>query len=167
MSSIQVLEGLVRALVKQDVHFLLIGALAVSVHGYIRATKDVDIVFEVSRSNAERLAVVLDELGAEVVSADLPTPTEGITPDWLMNGGQFVFATDSGTLDMLAQSSIGTYEDLVPRAESAELSDGTKVPVVAYADLVRSKQLAGRPQDLLDLESLRKVREEGDERDVS
>jgi hypothetical protein len=79
---------------------------------------------------------------------------------WLTGGSHFVFATENGQLDALTRSRVGSYEDLATRSESAELSDGTKVEVVAYEDLVRAKRAAGRPQDLVDIEALRELRDE-------
>jgi hypothetical protein len=45
-------------------------------------------------------------------------------------------------------------------ARSRQLSEGASVLVCSYDDLVELKEAAGRPQDMLDLEALREIREE-------
>jgi hypothetical protein len=47
-----------------------------------------------------------------------------------------------------------------PVARSRQLSEGASVLVCSYDDLVELKEAAGRPQDILDLEALRAIREE-------
>jgi hypothetical protein len=49
-------EELMEALVADEVRFILIGGLAVGVHGVVRATRDMDIVPDPDPANLERLA---------------------------------------------------------------------------------------------------------------
>ncbi len=60
---VQPLE-LLRVLREHDVDFLVIGGVAVAAHGYLRATKDVDIIPRPSRENLDRLAAALETLDA-------------------------------------------------------------------------------------------------------
>ena len=53
LARLQPLE-LLRVLREHDVDFLVIGGVAVAAHGYVRATKDVDIIPEPSATNALR-----------------------------------------------------------------------------------------------------------------
>ena len=152
--------ALLRTLVANDVRFILIGGMAVVAHGHIRATTDVDIVFDTEIGNCRRLASALEHLGADVALADTLPPEGSITAEWLAEGGRFVFGTKSGFLDALSQTSVGTYEDLAPTAIDATLRDGTTARVVSYDNLVRAKEAAGRAKDLADLEELRAIRGE-------
>lgn len=63
-------EELMDALVAGGVHFILIGGLAVGVHGVVRATRDMDIVPDPDPANLTRLAAVLGELDAEQIGVD-------------------------------------------------------------------------------------------------
>lgn len=153
-------RGLLRALTDHEVRFVLIGGMAVIAHGYVRATKDVDIVFDLAIDNCNRLADALGELRAEVTAADTLPPGGAITGEWLATGGQFVFATEYGQLDALSRMSLGQYEDLSAAASTTTLLDGAEVAVLSYDDLVRSKEAAGRDRDLLDIEELRRARGE-------
>lgn len=74
------IEGILEALVEAGVEFLLIGGVAVGFHGYVRATKDVDVVPSPDPENLQRLAGVLKHLDAEIEGgeefdeAELPDP---------------------------------------------------------------------------------------------
>lgn len=156
------IEALLRELVDGGVEFLLIGGVAVAYHGYVRATKDVDVVPASDRDNLERLAAVLRRLetlveGAEdFAEEELPDPLD---PETLELGGNWVLSTRLGRLDVMQW--IGDHElwDELSPAAIEERIDGVPVKIVSYEDLVKLKELAGRPEDLLDLQHLREVRE--------
>ena len=48
---------------KHEVEYLVIGGYAVSIHGYPRYTKDIDISIKISERNAEQMIEVLNEFG--------------------------------------------------------------------------------------------------------
>lgn len=154
-------RGLLRALTRNDVDFVLIGGMAVIAHGHVRTTTDVDIVFDTAVENATRLAAALEELGAVVVSADTIPADDRITSDWLAKGGHLVFATDNGQLDTMSQTHGLSFRELAATAITSELADGSPVLVCSYDNLVKLKRAAGRSQDIADLEALRAVRGEG------
>jgi predicted nucleotidyltransferase len=156
------IEALLRELVEGGVEFLLIGGVAVAYHGYVRATKDVDVVPASDRNNLERLAMVLQHLEAQVEGAEdfdkgeLPDPLD---PAALELGGNWILSTRLGRLDVMQW--IGDHElwgELSPAAIEERI-DGLPVKIVGYEDLVKLKELAGRPEDLLDLQHLREARE--------
>ncbi|MGN6869611.1 MAG: hypothetical protein ACTHMY_14565 [Solirubrobacteraceae bacterium] len=60
-------DELLLALTRADVRFVIIGGIAVGVHGYVRATTDLDIVPDSDPGNLARLAHLLAELDAEHV----------------------------------------------------------------------------------------------------
>lgn len=156
------IQTILRELVEGGVEFLLIGGVAVGYHGHVRATKDVDVVPAPDRENLERLAQVLERLQAEVEGADefdkgeLPDPLD---PSVLELGGNWILVTRLGRLDVMQW--IGDWplwEELSPRAID-DFVDDLPIKVVGYEDLVRLKELAGRPEDLADLQRLREARE--------
>lgn len=151
---------LIRTLVERGVDLILVGGHAVAAHGYERGTRGVDLVYDLSAANCARFADALNEIGASVVAADLPTRGESLSGEWLAEGGHFRFATDLGPIDALPRIGGKTFEELRERAVVAELADGTKVPVCSYEDLVAFKEGAGRPQDQVDLRALRELRED-------
>lgn len=156
------IQAILRELVEGGVEFLLIGGVAVGYHGHVRATKDVDVVPAPDRENLERLAEVLTDLEAQVEGAEefdkgeLPDPLD---PSTLELGGNWVLATRLGRLDVMQWiGDSPLWSDLSPEALSDRIG-GLPIKIVSYEDLVKLKELAGRPQDLTDLQRLREARE--------
>jgi hypothetical protein len=156
------IQGMLEALVAEGVEFLLIGGVAVGFHGYVRATKDVDVVPSPDSENLARLANVPRGLGAEIEGreelgdAELPDPLD---PAALALGGNWVLRTRLGRFDVQWIGDDALWERLSPAAISAEIGNLT-VRVVGYEDLVALKSEAGRPEDLADLKRLRQARGE-------
>lgn len=157
------IRAILGELAREGVEFLIIGGVAVGFHGYVRATKDVDVVPAPHPRNLERLARVLRELDAEIEGAEefasegLPDPLD---PAALGLGGNWVLRTRLGRLDIMqwiGEESL--WEKLSAGAIEAEIGD-LAVKVVSYEDLVVLKEEAGRPEDLTDLQRLREARGE-------
>jgi hypothetical protein len=157
------IEGILRRLDAAGVSYIVIGGVAVGFHGYIRATKDLDVVPAPDRQNLERLVAVLRALDAELDGAgdfdpaELPDPLD---PDTLALGGNWVLQTRLGRFDVMQWlGERELWEMLSPAAVEVDL-DGVPVKVAGFDDLVTLKQQAARPSDLEDLERLRQARGE-------
>jgi hypothetical protein len=154
-------DELLLALRRAGVSFVVIGGLAVGVHGYVRATKDLDIVPDPSLENLARLAALLRELAAEPVGAgDFDAdefPYDPTDPSQLAEGANFRLETRLGPLDIM-QWVAGIDEDpaypaLAREAITVDFRGGPLL-VCGLAHLVAMKQAAGRDQDLQDLREL-------------
>jgi len=157
------IRGILEALAREGVEFLIIGGVAVGFHGYVRATKDVDIVPAPEFENLEKLARVLGELDAQIEGAEefegeeLPDPLD---PQALALGGNWVLRTRLGRFDIMQWiGEDALWEKLSPTGIETEIG-GLTVKVVSYDGLVALKEHAGRPEDLLDLERLQEARGE-------
>jgi hypothetical protein len=157
------IQGLLEQLAAATVDYIVIGGVAVGFHGYVRATKDLDVVPAPGRQNLGRLAALLRSLNAELDGAgdfdagELPDPLD---PETLAQGGNWVLQTRLGRFDLMQwQGERELWEMLAPAAVEVEL-DGVPVKVAGYEDLVVLKEEAGRPGDLEDLERLRQARGE-------
>jgi hypothetical protein len=106
---------------------------------------------------------LLGDLGATVEGAEDFDPNElpdPLDPSVLAEGGNWVLETSIGRLDLMQWSGEQElWEKLAPGAIEDEIA-GIKIKMVGYEDLVRLKELAGRPEDLMDLERLRAIRED-------
>jgi predicted nucleotidyltransferase len=157
------IRGILAELDRAGVEFLVIGGVAVGFHGYVRATKDVDVVPNPDPQNIQRLAWVLRELDAEIEGAEdfegdeLPDPLD---PEVLGQGGNWVLSTRLGRFDVMQWiGENALWEMLAPAAVEAEI-DGLAVKFSSYEDLIALKKMAGRPEDLTDLQRLRQARGE-------
>lgn len=157
------IRGILAELNRAGVEFLVIGGVAVGFHGYVRATKDVDVVPAPDPPNIQRLAEVLRALDAQVEGSEdfedeeLPDPRD---PEALGLGGNWVLSTRLGRFDIMqwiGESAL--WEMLAPAAVEAEI-DGLSIKFAGYEDLVTLKEMAGRPEDVNDLQRLRQARGE-------
>ena len=138
---------------------MMIGGFAGRLHGSPTVTNDLDVCVARDDANLERLAAALQELRAQLRGApdDVPFVLDARS---LKAGTNFTFATDAGNLDVLVRPA-GTagFEDLDRTAEAVEL-DGFLVWMASLEDLIRMKQAAARPKDLIEAEVLGALREE-------
>jgi hypothetical protein len=154
-------DDLLLTLTSAGVEFIVIGGVAVGVHGFARATKDLDIVPAPSPENMERLARVLVELQARHVGLGDFSPEEfpfdPTDPVQLAEGANFRLETSHGPLDIMQWvAGVETdlaYAELAPKAMPVAFRD-TQIRVCALDHLRAMKRAAGRPQDLEDLRRL-------------
>ena len=153
------------ALERHRVRFVVIGGVAAILHGASHVTTDVDIVPEEGRDNLARLSAALKELNARIRVVGEP---EGIPFDHSAESLARVriwnLVTDRGNLDLtFVPSGTRGYDDLVRDAELM-IVRGVDVPVASLADVIRSKEAAGRERDRLVLPTLRRLLERQRER---
>ena len=152
---------LLRALHERGIEHIVVGGFAVNAHGFIRVTKDLDVVPNPGQGNLERLAELLRDLGASVLDTDDFTaeelPADPARSSDLELGGNFCLLTDIGRLDVMQWlagiEADDVYGELSPDAVEGSL-DGIPVRVCSLEHLRVMKRAAGRPQDLEDLKRL-------------
>jgi hypothetical protein len=155
-------EEILEVLARHEVEYVLIGGLAATLHGAAYVTVDLDITPSTHRENLDRLSAALRDLDAKVRSVDAPDES-GLPFDHagesLARARVWNLTTSAGNLDICVEPA-GTsgYEDLRRDAVTIELG-GARVKVASLADVVRSKEAAGREKDRLALPMLRRLLE--------
>ena len=159
------IEPLLAVLSEHGVEFMIIGGFALSAHGVIRGTKDIDIVPSPDTGNLGRLAAALQALHAEVMLADDFDPDElGIAPDedGLRMGGNWVLRTRFGRLDVMQDvAGVRSYAHLRGSAVQRDVAGVGAFHFAGLDDLIAMKAAAGRPQDEIDITSLERARRPG------
>jgi hypothetical protein len=132
------------SLTKYKVDYVLIGGLAVVIQGGDAMTHDMDIAFDRSDENIERLAQALEDLSAK------PKRWRGQVNYRLqsvdLRSGWLHMESDAGDIDLVAKTPGVTYEELKSDAESFSI-DGTLVLVASPLRLLAMKQTANRDKD--------------------
>ena len=144
-------------LVSAGVDFVVIGGIAVLLHGYPRMTRDLDIVFAYDDANLESLGRVLVGLDAHLREVDENLP---FVPDkrTLRGVELLTLATSAGWFDVhRLPRGVATYDRLRRNAERVDL-DGISVLVASPDDLIAMKRAAGRPQDQIDIAALEAIK---------
>lgn len=148
-------EALLRALTDAGARFVVIGGIALGVHGVVRGTKDLDIVPDPAADNLARLAAILRALDARQIGVDADLlPNQPTHADGLAQGGSYQLETRLGQLDILQQSDAVPAFAALDRDAIDVHYDGLRLRVCSLEHLRQMKRAAARPQDLRDLEDL-------------
>ncbi|CAN5328666.1 hypothetical protein BH23ACT9_BH23ACT9_08030 [soil metagenome] len=139
-------------LARHGVEYILIGGMGGQIQGVpVGVTRDADFTARQTGQNLERVVNALRDLGARVrIEGDSPYDVP-LTKEFLAGMVSVQLVTDHGPMDINFRPD-GTegYDDLIRNAAVVELN-GISVTVADVADIVRSKQAAGRPKDVLSL----------------
>jgi len=160
--------ALLGVLVEHGVDFVVIGGFSLAAHGYVRGTKDLDIVPNPTRGNLKRLMGALEDLDAEQLAVGDFKPEEmplQLGVDGLAEGGNWLLRTRLGRLDVMQYAAgMPGYEQLLADAvRPHDLPGLPEGPAFAgFEDLVAMKRAAGRPQDLIDIAELERSRRQND-----
>lgn len=134
-----------RLLNANRVEYLLVGGYAVGLHGYPRATVDLDVWVGATPGNAQRVLASLREFGFDLPALESRLFTD---PRSIVRLGVAPFRIE-------VMTSIDGVEFEACRARAVEFEvDDVRVPVISLADLKVNKRAAGRHKDLADLENL-------------
>lgn len=153
---------LVRALNDAGVRYLVAGGLAVNAHGYLRFTRDIDLVLQLAPDNILSAFAALETLGYKPLVpvragefADAATRGQ-----WIRDKGMTVlnFWSESHRdtpIDVFVTEPF-PFDEEYARALVKPLGS---IPVrfVSIPSLIRMKEIAGRQQDRIDIEYLRKL----------
>jgi predicted nucleotidyltransferase len=151
--------GLLRALARGGVDFIVVGGVAATAHGSARATYDVDVVYARSADNLARLAEALSPLEPYLRGAPAGLPFRW-DAETIAHGLNFTLTTTLGDLDVLGEIvGGGGYERLLPHSTRVSLF-GHEVRCLDLDTLIRVKLAAGRPKDFDIIAELEALREE-------
>lgn len=152
------------ALDRHHVEYVLIGGLAVSLHGVERATMDIDISVAMTPDNLGALVGMAQELGMRPL---LPVPLAALTDldqleHWHRERRLEAFTLSTPelrgvTLDILLYPPVD-FQGMRRRAVRYDIR-GTPVVVATIDDLIALKQAVGRPIDLTDIAHLKRLQE--------
>lgn len=127
-----------------EVRYLIVGGFAVMKYSEPRYTKDLDVWVEVSPENAAKVFAALREFGA---------PLDGITEQDFSEGGFYQMGRPPGRIDVM-MSLDGVEFEAAWENRAPAVFRGVPVNFIGRGDLLHNKQLAGRHQDLADIEKI-------------
>jgi hypothetical protein len=147
--------GLLRALTRHEVDYIVVGGVAALLEGAPILTLDLDVLFDRTPENQSRLLAALQELKARYRDP----AGRHIEPDMakLETMRLHLLLTDLGALDVLGSIGAGlTYQDLRERTVAYELDD-TRIRVLELAAVIETKEQANRDKDRATLPVLRQT----------
>ena len=155
---------LLQSLVDHQVQFVLVGGLAVQLHGYLRSTFDVDLVLAMDDENLSRFIDVVKQFGLIPV---IPVPIDSLRnaqqiDQWHREKGMLAFAlrepqVGGSVVDILVRPEV-PFDKLLMDAVTGELF-GRQVRIASIDSLLMMKRSANRPKDILDIAALEKIKQ--------
>jgi hypothetical protein len=155
------------ALTKRKVRYLVVGGVAVVLHGVPRFTADIDLVLALDRAN---VLAALDALAGLAYQPRAPVPLldfadPALRRDWIEHKGLTVFGLWSPDhpateIDLFIEEPF-SFDEVFARATRVDLG-ANPVTVASIADLIELKRRADRPRDREDIERLLALAEGGD-----
>ncbi|GAB5605277.1 hypothetical protein TK5_13570 [Sideroxyarcus sp. TK5] len=156
-------SDLLKALSEAHVCYVLVGGMAVQLHGYFRATFDVDLVLAMDDENLLRFIGVARQIG---LVPSMPVPIDSLRnaaqlEQWHHEKGMLAFAlrepqTGGGVVDVLVRPEV-SFEQLHKNAVVGELFS-QQVMIASIDDLLTMKRCANRDKDKLDIAALEKIK---------
>lgn len=154
---------LLQSLADEQVQYVLVGGLAVQLHGFLRATFDIDLVLAMNDDNLARFIGVAKRYG---LTPGIPVPIDalrnaGQIDQWHREKGMLAFSlrepqVGGSVVDVLVRPDV-SFDKLIANATIGELF-GRRVSIAAIDDLLAMKRIANRPKDRLDIEALEKIK---------
>jgi hypothetical protein len=152
-------QALLATLARHDVAFIVVGGAAAIAHGSARLTADLDIVYERSAVNLDRLIGALADFKPYLRGAPPGLPFRW-DRETIRRGLNFTLVTALGDIDLLGEiTGGGTYSDLLAGTIELRVFD-TVCRCLSLQQLIKVKRAAGRPKDLEALAELEAIDEE-------
>ncbi len=138
-------------LLDEEVAFIVVGGLAVTLNGYVRLTEDVGLLIDTSPRNIERLIHCLagfgEGHGGSLSAADFDPEPGAI---------RVIEESEDCQIDLFTVLSGLTFDDLISGAERATLGDRT-FPYASKSQLITIKSGSVREKDQLDVLAMKKL----------
>jgi len=133
---------------KHQVEYLVVGGLAVVVHGYPRFTGDMDIWMKISDDNANKMLEVIKDFGMTSL---------GITKaDLLEKDGVIQFGVRPVRIDIMNDLAGISFDAAFEKKKQLTRAD-VVINFIGLNDLLISKKVAGRKQDKADIQKLKRI----------
>ncbi|MBU1894834.1 MAG: hypothetical protein KJ983_03360 [Candidatus Omnitrophica bacterium] len=141
-------KELLKLLNSKKIKYLLVGGYAVALHGYPRATGDMDIWVAVSEINARKMVEVLTEFGFNV-----PELKENL---FLEKNKNIRMGVPPIRIEFLTSIDGVDFTECYKNKQTVAI-EGIKVNFISLKDLKKNKKASGRYRDLDDLEHLKNL----------
>ncbi len=153
------IENILKALEKEKVNYAIIGGVAVVLYGYVRFTKDIDLLIDLSEDNVRRFIKVLTALnfqpGVPIDPLDMSKHEK--REEWIKEKNVKVI-TFYNPKSQLLQIDVLITKDLADMKTTRKKIDSFEISIVDYDDLLNMKKETARPTDLIDIEKLEALR---------
>ena len=140
-------KDILESLLNEDAEFILVGAYALALHGFPRATMDIDIWVNPMPDNAEKVYTALGKFGAPMGQISVADLSKDDTI--------FQIGVAPRRIGILTRISGVNFEEAWKDAIKVDI-DGITLNILSANHLIKNKLATGRAKDIDDAENLRK-----------
>jgi predicted nucleotidyltransferase len=150
--------SILRALEEHKVDYAVIGGVAVVLYGYVRFTKDIDLLIDFAEENVARFVKVLSVLSFRpgVPIDPMSMSDEKKRMEWMREKNVKVITFYNPDSPLLQIDVLITKNLADLKKTRKQIGDFT-VSVVDYDDLLKMKKETSRPTDLIDIQKLKEL----------
>jgi hypothetical protein len=159
-------EDVFRELDRRHIRYVVVGGVALVLHGVVRLTVDLDLMVQLERANLTSFVEAMEALGYR---PRVPVPArEFLEPEnrrrWQSEKNMTVFSffhpvSQGKLIDVFIGEPIAFQE--VDQAKTMVKAADLSIPVISIPHLKQLKRIAGRSQDLADIEALEAIERMG------
>lgn len=154
-----IFDQVFKELNKEKVKYLVVGGVAVNLHGYVRFTGDLDILLLLEEKNLQNMDKVMKKLkySERLPASILELKDRKKVKEWLKakNLKAFSFIPPAYNLlqiDVIMEESLKF--DKIYKKSTKKIVNNVRIPLISIEDLIKMKKKANRGQDLIDLKAL-------------
>ena len=160
------IERVLELLNDAGVRYLVVGGVAVVLHGHLRTTADLDLVLDLEPGNVRAAVSALAASGFRPrAPVELMDFAESATRrSWIEDKHLEVFSLWHPDIPGFEVDLFVTEPFDFPAVYARRIDlpiERTSAPVIGLSDLIKLKQAAGRQRDLDDVRALRALSEDG------
>ncbi len=151
------LHRIVESLVKHGVVYTLVGGYAVSLHGAVRGTVDIDFVIQLDKKSFIAAEAALCAIGLEPRLPIVAKELFEFREEYIKNRNLIAWSFQN-------PANLAEVVDILITEDARKLHSvtkevyGLKVKVISINDLITMKKKSARPQDLEDVKALEKIK---------
>lgn len=158
-------EAIFEKLNESHVDYIVVGGVALVLHGVVRLTADLDLMVHLESNNLSNFVNIMYELGYKpkipVNAMSIIDPA--IREAWIKEKNMTVFTfyhpkNPIGLIDVFINEPID-YKEVKMHSINVKSGD-LVIPIISIDDLIKLKKISGRPQDIADIAALREIKKD-------
>ncbi|MCK4914149.1 MAG: nucleotidyltransferase [Planctomycetes bacterium] len=141
-------KEMLQILLDNKIKFLVVGAYAMGVYGYPRATGDIDFWVLASAENSKKIFESLKQFGAPLQQINKETFAE--------KGVVFQIGVAPRRIDIITKIDGVDFDKAYENRQEIAI-ENMNVPIISIKDLIKNKESTSREKDALDVKELRRI----------
>ncbi|MDP2927248.1 MAG: hypothetical protein Q8N80_00365 [Candidatus Omnitrophota bacterium] len=155
-------EDILREFQKHKIQYIVIGGIAVNLHGALRSTADLDILLEMSEDNLKRFLVILksnnyrSKQPIDLIQIADKKNREYLVGEKNLKAVNFYKKGGLEEVDIIIDAPF-TFDEAKKDIIWVR-SGSTRMPLLSIDGLIKMKKKTGRTIDKLDIDALKRIK---------